>query len=126
MIRDDKTPQSNKVIADMSQFSIESGRLSIEQQYDNLQKERNLLTNRKLKLEQMLVNYKTKYPSGRGIAGEHKQRREIIDEITDIQQRLVVIKPAWHKLRNQLYRPQEVILEDILLVLKQIVNKVNK
>ena len=40
MLRTDRAVESREVLVDMSQHSIESGRLSIEQQYENLLIER--------------------------------------------------------------------------------------
>ncbi len=123
MLRENNTVKTGEALADMSQYSIESGRNSIQKQWDNLRKERQILSDRKLTLEQILCQNKLKHPSGLMIAGEHISRIEILKELTGIQKRLVEIKPTLSKLNEELHRPMDEILEEILSLLKRIANR---
>ena len=126
MLRETKAPESGEVIADMSQFSIDSGRLNMQQQYENLVKEREILKKRKLELEQQVAYYKKRSPYGRISSVEDTERRRIVEEIAEIQKRLIVIKPNMTNLHNKLHRNDAEILEDILCVLQQISKKLDR
>lgn len=116
-------PRKEQAVADMSQYSIESGRNDIIKQLENMQKERKMLCDRKIVLEKKLFDFRIKHPRGLAVAGEHINRKEIVGEITGIQKRLSEIKPNLHKLTRMLHRQTEDILEDILVVLKKIDKK---
>lgn len=126
MIRKETTRQTGQVIADVSQFSMESGRLSAEDQLEKIVIEREILKKRKGEIEKLLYNYKKRWPAGRMIAGRHKTRTELIDENMEIQKRLVEIKPAMKRLHDIVHRSSDVILEEILVVLNRIENKLSK
>ena len=59
-------------------------------------------------------------PTGRTTRIDKIERKRIIDEINEIQARQIEIKPKFAKLRDILFRPQEEILEEILLAVKQL------
>ncbi len=123
MLRDN-TPGHNEAIADMSQYSIESGRNSIQKQYENMVSERKILVERKLELEQSLSLNKPTLRTGP--AGLLVTRKRVIEEITEIQQRLICIKPIMGKLHAKLEknaRSSVAVLEDILTVLKLILKE---
>ena len=119
MFRENKKPREKTAIADMSQYSVESGRLSAERQYDNLLKERQILTTHKLELEQKLCNHKRDYDCPAGIV----ERRKIVEEINNIQKRLIKLKPTLTKLhdaKSRPIRPFAEVAEEMLIVLKRI------
>jgi len=119
MIRN-KQPQTNEVVADMSEYSIDGGRLTAQQRLEKILLEREILIKRKKELEGLICKAKLKRPNGILNAGEQKARLEIVDEIQQIHKRLAEIKPTKIKLTNELQPQQGVILEEILLVLKDI------
>ena len=123
MLRDNQVPESGEALVDMSQYSIESGRNSIQKQYENLVIEREILKKRKLELEKWLIGYKIRTPSGLSPSAEKIERKKVIEEITEIQKRLMEIKPNMTKLHSRIHRDNAVILEDILAVLKQIAER---
>ena len=129
MLRNNQAPESKEVLVDMSQYSIESGRNSIQKQYGNLLTERDILKKQKLKLERSLIYWKSRNPTGRTRGNEHIERHKIIDEITEIQERLITIKPTLSKLNFELNkdkRQHSEILEDMLVALKQIAERLSK
>lgn len=117
MYRENKKPEHNQAIADMSQYSVESGRDDIQKQYYNLRKERSILTERKIELEKQLCKAKKESHS---LGRVTDTRKAIVDEIINIQKRLIEIKPTLHKLHQTQFRNDGEILEDILGVVKQI------
>ena len=67
-----------------------------------------------------MTQNKIKNPTGRMVAGKHTARTRIIEEITEIQKRLIVIKPTMQKLDSKVHRGHCEILENILTVLCRI------
>ena len=125
VLRTDKTASRGTAIAIMGQDSVESGRQSVEQRYHALIQERKILSTRKIELEQKLCQFKANLHKGDRIPStQSRSRRLILEEIKGIQSRLVEIKPAWQKMKQELNeepnRQQNAILEEILQVLKQI------
>ena len=121
MLRNIK-PKHNEVVADMSQFSVESARNDIQKQYYNLRTERTILKKRKIELERLLCQAKTE---SRTLGRITDTRKGIVTEIDLIQKRLIEIKPILHQLHQTQFRNDGEILEDILVVLNQILEKIS-
>lgn len=125
MNRTDQRPHRGDATAIMGQDSVESGRHSIEQRYDALVQERKIISERKIVLERQLCQFKLDdRHGGRRPAAVHQNRFAIIEEINEIQQRLVQIKPNMAKLNNEKDKEtnawQTNLLKEILSVLKEI------
>ncbi len=146
MLRETK-PKKDTVLADMSQYSIESGRLNSEQQLEKVQKERQLLVDRKLEIVRLLTrkpdNYdkirrSTAVKGGRqhtrkvlAVMRNFPGREDLVNESLDIELRLQEINPILKQLAQEKHlrengRQQIDALEDILAVLKQIAKSVSK
>ena len=123
MIRD-KQPRSQQATADMGQYSIESGRQSIEDQYEKLQRERKTIVDRKQYLQGLLANKKLVYSdrNGRVSRNVNQDRADIVHEIHEIDKRLTKLKPTLHTL-NQVHEPRQLdYLKEIRDLLKAILH----
>jgi len=126
MNRFETVPDKGKVVANSSQYSVESARRSPEFKLEEIEKERTILVQRKLKLQEWLSNYKRDNPTGRTQATNHMARTKIVNEFHAIQERLAEINPIRGKLMHSLHRPQAEIMEDIFSALKIVISKLSK
>ena len=123
MIQHNTSSKTNQVIADVSQYTRDAGRLSAEQRLQKINQERAILVTRQKELQVKLLQYKTSTPHGRTAGTAKVARNRVLKELADIQARLVEIKPTRKQLSDQLHRDPSTILEDILAVLKDIAYK---
>ena len=126
MNRFETLPNKSEVIANTSQYSADSARRSPEYLLKQIEEERNILIQRKTKLQELLSNYKRDNPTGRTQATVKISRKKLVDEFHAIQERLAEIKPTRDKLIHALHRPMEDILEDILRSLKIVISKLSR
>ncbi len=118
MYRKNKTATTSQAIADMSQFSVEAGRKSIEQQYSDLREKRQPLVERLRYLESKLAELKARCNVHKNMSfSDQKYRKDIIEEIAQIRNELATTKPKMRELDELLHPSEHQILKDILSVL---------
>ena len=110
-------PKHREAIADMSEYSINSGRNSIEKQYKRIVIERDALKKELIDYERRLCNLKN---DTRSLNTLRIERIKLTDNLAAIRKRLQEIKPIMTKLHEELYENDKVILIKILDTLNDI------